>query len=62
MMERWDEGLLAKGTFVKGIAEKTEAKDRNGKGITGSERVAIEKASEGLMVILLAGDDAVNKY
>ena len=45
-------------TFVKGIAEKTEAEDRKGESITGSERIAIEEAGEGLVVVFLAGDDA----
>lgn len=53
---------MADGTFVKGIAKKTEAEDREGKSVTGSERVAIEEAGEGFIVIFLAGDDAENVY
>lgn len=51
---------MAKGTFIKCVAEKTEAEDCDGKSVTGSERVPIEEASEGLVVIFLAGDDAEN--
>lgn len=48
---------MAEGTFVERVAEKTEAKDREGKSVTGSKRVAIEEAGEGLIVIFLAGDN-----
>ena len=61
-MKCGNEGLIAEGTFIKGIAEKTEAKDGDGKSVTGLERVAIEKACEGLVVIFLAGDDAERTY
>ena len=57
-MKCGDEGLMAEGTFVKSITEKTEAEDSGGKSVTGSERVAIEEAGEGLIVILLARNDA----
>lgn len=57
-MKCGNERLIAEGTFIKGIAEKTEAEDGNGKSVTGSERVAIKDACEGLIVIFLAGDDA----
>lgn len=49
---------MAEGTFVKGITEKAEAEDGEGKSVTGSERVAIEETGECLVVIFLAGDDA----
>ena len=56
-MKLGDKGLMAQGPFVKGITEETQAKDGEGKGITGSKRIAIEEACEDLMVILLAGND-----
>ncbi len=49
---------MAEGAFVKGIADKTEAKDGDGKSVTGSERVAIEEACEDFLVVFLARDDA----
>lgn len=49
---------MAEGTFVKGITEKAETEDGEGKSVTGSERVAIEETGECLVVIFLAGDDA----
>ena len=53
---------MAEGTFIEEIAEKTEAEDGQGESVTGSERVAIEKAGEGLVVVFLAGDDTENIY
>ena len=49
---------MAEGTFVKGIAEKTKAEDGEGKSVAGSERIAVEEAGKGLIVVLLAGNDA----
>lgn len=60
MVKCGDEGLMAEGTFVKSIAEKTEAEDGEGESVAGSERVAIEEAGEGFVVVFLAGDDAEN--
>ena len=60
MVKSGNEGLMTEGTFIEGIAEKTEAEDGQGESVTGSERVAIEKAGEGLVVVFLAGDDAEN--
>ena len=56
MMILGDKGLMAQGSFVKGITEETETKDGEGKSITGSKRIAIEEACEDFMVILLAGN------
>ena len=58
MMECGYERLMAESTFVKGIADKTDAEDGDGKGVTGSERIAIEGAGENFVVIFLAGDKA----
>lgn len=52
--------MMSEGTFVKGIAEKTEAEDCECESVTGSERVAIEEAGEGFTVVFLASDDAGN--
>lgn len=60
MMKCGNEGLMSEGTFVKGIAEKTEAEDCECESVTGSERVAIEEAGEGFTVVFLASDDAGN--
>ena len=60
MMKRGDEGLMAQGSFVKGITEETNAEDGEGKSVTGSKRIAIEEACEDLIVILLACNDTVN--
>ena len=60
MMECGDEGLMAQGSFVKGITEETKAEDGEGKSVTGSKRIAIEEACEDLIVILLACNDTVN--
>ena len=60
MMKRGDEGLMAQGSFVKGITEETKAEDGEGKSVTGSKRIAIEEACEDLIVILLACNDTVN--
>ena len=49
---------MAESPFVKGIAKKTKAKDCNGKSVTSAERVAIEEAGEGFIVVLLTGNDA----
>ena len=54
MMKRGNEGLMAQGSFVKGITEETKAEDGEGKSVTGSTRIAIEEAREDLIVILLA--------
>ena len=51
---------MSEGTFVKGIAEKTKAEDRECESVTGSERVAIEEAGKNFTVVFLAGDDAEN--
>ena len=61
MVECGNEGLMAESAFVKGIAKKTEAKDCNGKSVTSAERVAIEEAGEGFIVVLLAGNDTEKK-
>ena len=58
MMKSGYEGLLAESTFVKGIADKTDAEDGEGKSVTGSERIAIKEAGENFVVIFLAGDNA----
>lgn len=57
-MKYGNEGLMAEGTFVKGIAEKTKAEDCEGKSVAGSERIAIEEAGKCLIVVFLAGNDA----
>lgn len=57
MMKRGDEGLMAQGSFVKGITEETKAEDGEGKSVTGSKRIAIEEACKDLVVILLARND-----
>lgn len=56
-MKYGNEGLMAEGTFVKGIAEKTKAEDCEGKSVAGSERIAIEEAGKCLIVVFLAGND-----
>ena len=61
MVECGNEGLMAESPFEKGIANQTEAKDDNGKSVASAERVAIEEASEGFIVVLLAGNDT-KKY
>ena len=60
MMKGGDEGLMAQGSFVKGITEETKAEDCEGKSVTGSKRIAIEEACEDLIVILLACNDTAN--
>ena len=57
MMKRGDEGLMAQGSFVKGVTEETNAEDGEGKSVTGSKRIAIEEACEDLIVIFLACND-----
>ena len=57
MMKRRDEGLMAQGSFVKGITEETKAEDGEGKSVTGLKRIAIEEARKDLVVILLARND-----
>ena len=49
---------MAESTLVKGIADKTDAEDGEGKSVTGSERIAIKEAGENFVVIFLAGDNA----
>ena len=53
---------MAESTFVKGIADKTDTEDGEGKSVTGSERIAIEKAGENFIVIFLAGYNAEELY
>ena len=57
MMKGGDEGLMAQGSFVKGITKETKAEDGEGKSVTGSKRIAIEEACEDLIIILLARND-----
>ena len=61
MIECWDERLVAEGSFIKSITEKTDAEDSESKSITGSERIAIEEAGESFVAVLLAGNDALKK-
>ena len=61
MVECGNEGLMAESPFVKGIPEKTKAKDGDSKSVTSAERVAIEEAGEGFIVVLLTGNDAETK-
>ena len=59
-MKRGDERLMAQGSFVEGITEETKAEDGEGKSVTGSKRIAIEKTGEDLIVILLACNGTAN--
>ena len=62
MMKCGYERLMAESTFVKGIADKTDAEDGEGKSVTGSERIAIKEAGENFIVIFLAGYNAGKLY
>ena len=62
MVECGNEGLMAEGPFVEGISEKTKAEYGEGKSVTGSKRITIEKACERLIVILAACNNAENSH
>ena len=52
--------MMAQCSFVEGITEETKAEDGEGKSVTGSQRIAVEKTGEDLIVILLARNGTVN--